>query len=343
MGLSTAWVQFKYEKLADFCYVCGRIGQTQSSCRPAASYTGKLPFDYKMRATSSSLRWDSVDRVMQPPHHELKCDKIISPASSLSKSSSTGGWHSLELPSRKGHNVVVGTALDLRASSMVDISGGTSPLFSSLVIEDPLLSLKSPALSSTMGTDFLQKAPSALLGRESPLGLAFPNMGAFEDVSPASGQRVLAFSSLAAKVQNVTGFVKKRASAQLAYRGGPKLPSSIEAKGKQVVDSCPIGVASKFGLGFAPNPFGIPLSGFVSDLLSIHTEVISPVVSLRTPKRKLSSPLLEEFSPKRGVSLNHSTIRYLGSVRATQEIDTSELEEHLTLAVLKAHRFKIAL
>lgn len=46
-NMSTVWVQFKNEKLADFCYACGRLGHTQKSCPNPVSQQDQLPFDYK--------------------------------------------------------------------------------------------------------------------------------------------------------------------------------------------------------------------------------------------------------------------------------------------------------
>ncbi|KAB1219766.1 hypothetical protein CJ030_MR3G005775 [Morella rubra] len=150
LGLSTTWVQFKYKKLADFCYVCGRIGHTQSSCRLAAVHTGKLPFDYKMCADSSSLRRDPVVRVMQSPRCDPKSGLSSSPDSSCSKGSSVG-WRSPGLPFRVGKQVVVGANLEVRVFCLADMSAGTSPILSSLVIEDSLKSQKSSDLSHPVG------------------------------------------------------------------------------------------------------------------------------------------------------------------------------------------------
>lgn len=110
-----------------------------------------------------------------------------------------------------------------------------------------------------------------------------------------------------------------------------------------MVDICASGVVSNFGLVFTHYPSG-PLSiGAGVDHFSAPPGMFSPNSPQRTPKRKSSSHLFEEFSSKHAASLSRSPLRQLGSIGDSQVIHTSVLEEHITLAAMKARRTKIAL
>lgn len=64
-GVTNSWVQFKFEKLADFCNVCGCLGNTQHTCKELLLLQGKAFFGPKMRVESFNLRRDAIVRVVQ--------------------------------------------------------------------------------------------------------------------------------------------------------------------------------------------------------------------------------------------------------------------------------------
>lgn len=64
-GFSRIWVQFKYEKLAEFCYACGYHGHTLHSCRELSLLKEKATFLPNIRAASINLRRGPIIRVTQ--------------------------------------------------------------------------------------------------------------------------------------------------------------------------------------------------------------------------------------------------------------------------------------
>lgn len=67
---SSLWLAFKYERLSDLCYRCGRLGHTQNSCRSSQRSSDgatdpRLAFGPWLRGSPSSLKY----RAQQHSHH----------------------------------------------------------------------------------------------------------------------------------------------------------------------------------------------------------------------------------------------------------------------------------
>lgn len=90
-GFPTIWVQFQYKKLADFYYLCGRLGHVKLSCPNKDTFTEESDFDYRLRAKSFNLRRSASFRVISQPKPSLALvkGKSVLGESSVSLASSS--------------------------------------------------------------------------------------------------------------------------------------------------------------------------------------------------------------------------------------------------------------
>lgn len=134
-------------------------------------------------------------------------------------------------------------------------------------------------------------------------------------------------------------------SSPLVDKGKP--PMDVTDEMSQVAVSP--GVQHNFELG----SMGSLQPPFADSLVSAQSKLNLPLGlfehSSKLTKRKFASSNESAFGSKRGVSLTHSPLMRPGmtsdspALTGNLDSDTSELEEHITLAVLKARRAKIAL
>lgn len=83
------WVQFKYEKISDFCYNCGKMGHTQAGCsfQPVLS-DPNFRFGHRMKAEVLLQRKfirDSPPSETSPPHHSFLSPPFPNPYPSSSQ------------------------------------------------------------------------------------------------------------------------------------------------------------------------------------------------------------------------------------------------------------------
>ncbi|KAB1200044.1 hypothetical protein CJ030_MR0G008572 [Morella rubra] len=123
------------------------------------------------------------------------------------------------------------------------------------------------------------------------------------------------------------------------------LPPQVLTKAKFVVDD-PFD-NGKFAADVSfPGGGSTFTRGFVSSLLQVPLSASSESIVLdsqwRSPRRKAPHPLSELFASKRAVSSLHSRVSRPAPFEDSRDIDTSKLEEHITLAASKNRRRKIA-
>ena len=65
-GLAALWIEFKYERLSNFCYSCGRIGHDEDSCKYKDDTVNTGDYGPWLRATGIKRIWKpSASRVAQ--------------------------------------------------------------------------------------------------------------------------------------------------------------------------------------------------------------------------------------------------------------------------------------
>lgn len=66
-GFPTIWVQFQYEMLANFCYLCDSLRHVKLACPEKDLISESSGFDYRLRAESFNLRHFAFFRVITQP------------------------------------------------------------------------------------------------------------------------------------------------------------------------------------------------------------------------------------------------------------------------------------